>query len=522
MIARVWAPAKGRFAAWWSGRDDEAKHFWTNVAIGVALTLALQVSEVFGAFAALRQFGLDWQIAALAGTHTGPHVALIDIDEPSELSFADKGMPPPFFTPRDKLGRLIEAAVDAGAAAVVVDVDLSEPRGDPLAEAFRETSGRPAQGEPAAAMERRLTSLAGRPKSPAAPAFPPPPPSLDAVQRFFYGDWQLSEFLGAYSRGCAGKPWPPAPGSCVPVILPRLIGESTAVSKIALPSFLDRAIGPNSRSVFWGSVTFDHDPDFVVRRWRLWEPACAPSRGSDVLPGSALLAYAFGKPLAPGEAWNYQSQLAGPLQAAFAPAQCRSVAPPAPRSVPNVRDIELKQDDLARTLRYFISWNATDETSSLERDFPAVEVLGGAKLDLNCSDPDGCVRGKRVVVIGSTFRDNGDYHRVPGGEMPGVLVLLNEIDSLLSTNPVLGEAPRLLSVGLDLVLVIALSWAFMRWHPTAVLVGALIVTLAGLIASSLASLESGVWFDLSVPCIGIQIHEWVTRAEHFRLLKRKI
>jgi len=521
MIERVWAPAKQWLTGWWSGRDDEGKHFWTNVAIGVALTLALQISEAAGAFAALRQFGLDWQIAALAGTHTGPHVALIDIDEPSELSFGDKGMPPPFFTPRDKLGRLIEAAVDAGAAAVVVDVDLSEPRGDPLAEAFREASGRTAHGEPAAAMQRALTSLAGRSKSPGAPAFAPPPPSLDAVQRFFYGDWELSEYLGAYSRGCARKPWPPAPGSCVPVILPRLVGESTAVSKIALPSFLDAAIGSNSRSVFWGSVTFDHDPDYVVRRWRLWEPACAPSGTSDVLPASGLLAYAFGKPLAPGEAWDYQNQVARPLQTSFAPAECRSAAPPAPRSLPTVRDLELKEDDVARTLRYFISWNAAEATSSLERDFPAAEVLGGAKLDIDCTDRDGCVRGKRVVVIGSTYRENGDYHRVPGGEMPGALVLLNEIDSLLSPNPVLGEAPRLLSVGLDLILVFTLSWAFLRWHPTAVLIGALAVTLAGLIASSLASLESGVWLDLSVPCIGIQIHEWVTRAEHFHLLKRK-
>jgi hypothetical protein len=509
MIARVWTPGKARFADWWSKRDHEGKHFWTNVAIGVGLTLVLHVAEGLGAFAAFKQFGLDWQIATLAGVHSGPNVALIDIDEPSELSFGDRGMPPPFFTPRDKLARLIAAAVNAGAAAVVVDIDLSEPRGDPLAEAYRETTGRSARGVPVETMERSLRSLAGKTAS------------LDAVQRFFYGDWELSEFLRAYASGCAGKPFPPAPGSCVPVILPRTVGESTAESRVALPSFLDGAIGANSRSVFWGSVTFDHDPDFVVRRWRLWEPACTPSGASGVLPASALLAYAFAKPLAPGEAWDYEGQVYKSLQAAFAPAQCPFAGAGGAAAVPKVREIDLKVDDVERTLRYFISWNAANATSSLERAVPAVEVLGGAKLDLACPDRGACIRGNRVVVIGSTYRNNGDYHRIPGGEMPGSLVLLNEIDSLLSPSPVLQEARWPLSFGLDVILIVALSWAFLRWDPTAVLIGALVVTLAGLIASSLLSLESGVWFDLSVPCIGIQIHEWVTRAEHLRLLKRR-
>jgi hypothetical protein len=501
VIERI-EPLRERLRGWWESLDDKRRHFWKNVTIGLGLAVALQCLELLGVLAPLKQFGLDWQIATLSGEHHGERVAFIDIDEASELKFGAAGGPPPYFTPRDQLAKLIAAAVDAGAAAVVVDVDLSEPAGDPVREAYREVTGRPAAGDPAA-IGRTLRALA---KS--------PPASLDSVQRFFLADWQLSDYLASRTRACAAKPIAPLPGSCVPIILARPVGTSTTFKSVALPSFLDAAAPRDSKGVFWGSVTFDHDPDFVVRRWRLWEPACDVDGTSDVLPASALLAYALGKPLTAGDDRVYDRSA---LQATLAPADCRGVAAKSAPREPAVRDIALTTRGVERTLRYFISWR-DGVGPSLDEDIPADGVLvPGYKLDIDCRAATSCVRGKRIVVIGSTYRNNGDFHRVPGGEMPGSLVLINEIDSLTSDHPVLHEAPVLLSLFLEAILVVGLAWAFMVFDPTFVLAAALLLTLGGLLGSSLLSLENGEWFDLAVPCIGIQIHEWVARAEHFRL-----
>lgn len=212
---------KEQAGAWWLSLTDDQRHFCTNVGIGFAILALVEILSVAGMLSGLKRALLDWQIAQLSGVSTGAYgdpsradIAFVDIDEPTEEAFADaSGGNRPYFTPRDKLKSLIAAAVNGGAAVVVVDIDLSQPPdGDPLGEAYREVTGRPASAANAETLRKLDLRRA----------------HLDAVQQFYFADWQLSDYLADYTRACARKPWPPAAGSCVPIVLARSVAVSTA------------------------------------------------------------------------------------------------------------------------------------------------------------------------------------------------------------------------------------------------------------------------------------------------------
>ncbi len=506
-------------------RPLRESHFVKNIAIGLAISIFIELLGMLGPFVNLKGATLDWEIANLTGSHTGTDIAFIDIDAQSEVAYADERGNPPYFTPRDKLATLIASAVNAGPRVVVVDIDLSQPPdGDPLVEAYREVTGRRI---PEGERNRRILRA--------------PIGALDSVQRFYLGNWMLADYLRRYSLGCARRPVSGNPnGGCTPIVLARSLGsESIYASDMrghrALPSFLDRDLA-DSKSVLWGSTAFDHDSDYVVRRWRLWEPVCDASGRGEVLPASALLAYAFGKPLAPGEArWDYELFRTNANR--FAPAgcpggnssegmsarttapngDCRPTWPFSPESEAEstcVRKVELTSDDTERTVVGKIRWS---DYANSPAHIPAVLLTDPrSRFHLaGCSQRDDprtlC---DKIVVVGSSRSDNGDYHRTQVGEVPGSFVLINAIDQLLSAQPVVRETP-LLSYAVEFALIVLLAWLFVRYEPSRpVLIGVTVATAAlFFILSFLLLLNFGIWYDMAMPLLGIQVHELIARAE---------
>jgi CHASE2 domain-containing sensor protein len=498
---RILREARRKVVERWDALSDTQQDFAKNLGIGFGLMLAIAYVSRVNAFAELKRATLDWQIAMLSGTDSGPGVAFVDVDQASEDAYQDAAGHAFYFTPRDKIMELIQASVAARPSAVVVDFDLSQPMDDPFADAFREVFGRPPNA--AEAKSRKLVV--------------PKDARLSPVQRFFVDDWRLGDYLATYANSCASKPEAPAPGSCVPIILTRSTvqapqGPGVPVLRTQLRSFVDDALTgtrANSHAVFWGSTTFDHDDDYVVRHWRLWEPACTPDGKADVLTSSALLAVSLTK------GWIAAEPLHAELKGHFAPSNCggsQAVASTDSAEL-KVGSVLLSKDELARTERFSIRWTATG--SSLANQFSA-RVLSDAseRPDIACHDDGGpCATGK-IVVIGSSYRDNGDFHRTPtlGGDMPGTVVLVNEINSLLQPQPTLRES-WLLSYLIEGTLVVLLSWFFIFFDPTLVSMIATTLTLLVLTVLSFAFLGAGVWLDVSLPLVGIQVHEWYARAE---------
>jgi CHASE2 domain-containing sensor protein len=530
-----------RYRRSWKRQKTRDRDFIKNIAIGCFVGVFVIFLESLGMLAGIQHSLLDWQIGSVKGTSNGNDIAFIDIDEGSAAAFGQDGIAP-YFTPRDKLQRLIAAAVTAKASVVVVDIDLSQPPGPgSFADAWRELYGHAPPSDPKHYREARqafekLTE----------------PPNLGPVEKFYFGNWQLARYLAQYARACARQ----RANACVPIVLARTVrvapgsgpfapAHASALERIetfffgarpspperlALPSFIDADL-TRSSGVLWGSVTFDRDDDYVVRRWRLWEPVCLPKAeggGGDALPSSALLAVAFFHSRSGVRPPFDDKQFESSLAASYAPVACGPETElPAIRNAPTpapVYGIELTREDRPRTVRYRISWNGGE--TSLAHVIPAALLTGAptTNFKIDCRLPGEtpyCVRGK-IVVIGSTYRDNGDYHRVPGGELPGSIVLINMIDSLAEQSHDFGDVPRGYAWLLELVLILLLSLAFRYCeNETGVLVVASVAIVAlCLPLSFVILLTQNLWFDITPPLIGIVLHEAKVLADRARSARK--
>jgi CHASE2 domain-containing sensor protein len=474
-----------RLRDWFRARAREP--FWQKVTIGVVILVLVKLPYVSGIVSHAQRALLDWQIAAINGTSSAAGIAFIDIDDATEARFAADGVIPNL-TPRDELLKLINAAVTARAGIVVVDVDLSEAA-DEDAFTGRASRERPWSGKP-----------------------------------FFDADRELAESLGRHARACnAGTERP-----CIPIVLVRELrirpgqGASSRPVRVLQPSFIDPEL-VGSAGVVWSTALFDHDDDGMLRRWRLWEPACTPSGDPAVLPSAALVAAVFGRvPDAAKPAFDPRI-VQRRLERELAPAACDR--PNAVRAMPNeahrtsIQGIDLTAETLPRQIRYRVS-----DTSMAQRisafgllTDPAVPLDNGCDSGIDAARKLYCVRGK-IVVIGSTYRDDGDYHRVPAGELAGSLVIVNVIDSLLTQTHDFDELKEPLPTIIELGLIVGLAWLLTRFEedePLLLLAFTVAIVVLSLPISFIVLLEGNSWFDIGPPLIGIALHDWFGRGEHY-------
>jgi len=111
----------------------------------------------------------------------------------------------------------------------------------------------------------------------------------------------------------------------------------------------------------------------------------------------------------------------------------------------------------------------------------------------------------RVTVIGQSFAEAGDQHYTPMGLLPGSVVLLNAIDSMVRY-PLVQKPSGLITLPLALLLILFVGYVFARWNSAW---GPLICTAIGVpmvAALSFYLFTYGVWLDFALPVIGILVH----------------
>src|SRR5580693_4685262 len=112
-----------RIRQWWRDLSDRQRDFALNIMIGSLISVLLTPIETTVVVSSLRDTMLTWQVSQFAGTDIGASLAFVDIDDQTHVSSWGS----PYYTPRDKLCRLIDYSARAGARAIVVDIDLSAP-----------------------------------------------------------------------------------------------------------------------------------------------------------------------------------------------------------------------------------------------------------------------------------------------------------------------------------------------------------------------------------------------------------
>lgn len=441
------------------------RSFRDNVVVGlilyaICLTPAVQQNRVVNA---ARDAIVTWDMNRLAGTHTASHVAWIDVDESAQTSWGV-----PYQTARDKLLALLKWADVGRPAAILVDIDLTKK------------------------------------------------------MRGYPGDDALAAFLAA-RRNCRG---------CVPILLVRTFGRSAYVDDArepfgaqAEPSFLDRALRTSPRdpwnagSVYWGSSGMDRDADGIVRRWRVWETSCSGPGESVVVPSVILLAAAIAThtPLAnvhnavePHELWCFPAGTQSPR---------RAETPDTTLTVGGYK-LPLTQEDLQRRVFYRLTWSQDEQRArGLEVYLPAETIAGlrglapGERPDAQTVAAARNALQGRIAVIGASNNAAGDLWVTPVGLMPGALVIINSIDSVLEGRT-LREPPAIVKIPLEILLILIVSALFAALSGPVALRVALAAMLLATVSVGLFVFSYGIWVDSVVPVLGIVLHEAIETARH--------
>jgi hypothetical protein len=184
--------------------------------------------------------------------------------------------------------------------------------------------------------------------------------------------------------------------------------------------------------------------------------------------------------------------------------------------------VKLAADDIATLLVYTIRWQAQHDQSEL-RSFgplirfhnrltsvvtviPAADVVPSQPSDRARIDNLRDLVQDRLVIIGGSFLNSGDFHQTPLGTMPGAILLANAVHALdrfgTPREPSLFKRSSVL-----LVLAIVSALLFHKLRPT---VAALVVcsVIAFVMVASVGRFRSGVVLDLAVPATAVLVHRW--------------
>jgi CHASE2 domain-containing sensor protein len=188
-----------------------------------------------------------------------------------------------------------------------------------------------------------------------------------------------------------------------------------------------------------------------------------------------------------------------------------------------IETLSLSGDRLARRIVYTIPWQERANDAS-GKTIPTVMTFEGKERLLisqvsarNVENVDGEYGSAdlqdRVVFIGVSFSDSRDVYLSPLGEMPGVLVLINALHSLLQHGEI-QEINLEIKLLINVLLIALLSIAFSIWGSFWGKISAGFFVIILLVPLSVAMFGFGFWLDFALPLLTVQIYQIVAEWGH--------
>lgn len=445
------------------------RHLISNIFVGLFITVLLMSFHHTPWLMNIEDSAMDWMMKVRSGkipVADVPSITWINIDDKTHQSWGE-----PMFTPRDKLKSLIETAAQAQAKLIIVDIDLARA------------------SQPQFILKQKNTSLH---------------PS----------DQVLLDYLNNYGQQCQKK----NSAICPVIILTRTFRPPQGIVQIIRPSFLDKAV--DSTYVQWASPIFYHTKDQVIRRWWLWQPTCDQAGNSGVIASVELLAatLASNHNINPQQLQKALEKERGGFKQGCS-LQDLSI---------NNKSLQLGMlkvhagfNTIFQRIMYNMSWTKVKNASSLNR---LSDSNGGVVLDVVSADhfikhannevSQDRLKGK-IVIIGGSHYDSRDFHRTPIGEMPGSLIIINALHSLLVHDEIdpLPLWVKLLVSGL-LIILMSLAFAYFNSFWGMIISGATIILI--LLPISIALLSYGIWLDYAIPLLVVQLYQMVSEFKEAR------
>lgn len=430
-------------------------------------------------------------------SYKSPEFALLDIDE---KTYKIWGEPP--FTPRDRVVNLIDIAVKGGAKLVIVDVDLSQK-----------------------------TPIEGL--------------DLPNGLKMHPFDQKMYDYLSKYNDKeggfCVGT-------KCPPIILARTFhalpeqeteGVWERLCNILEPvpdnvyepriGFLEEAVKNSSKYVQWASPLYLlSSSDNALRRWSLWQPTCVEGQ-PDVIPSVQLLAATL-LTCNSGSLEDANNVINKNL-VGFAPQRC-----PSTHYIPqelanpilfcetaNGDKLEIDKGErggIRQRIVFKMDWRPPENPESKwmryqisgkdksDGTYKFILTVYSAQpyLDEITQTGSSSPLNDKVVIIGGSYSEARDIYATPLGRMPGGLILINAIDSLLRYGEI-QSLPEWAKWVVEVVLIVLASLIFTFvgssfWKVTV----AGMLTLSILIPLSIFVLSLGIWMDFSLPLLAVLFH----------------
>jgi CHASE2 domain-containing sensor protein len=280
-------------------------------------------------------------------------------------------------------------------------------------------------------------------------------------------DVTLKDYLATYeSQHCTNQPCPHL--ILVSTSRPTLDAQGHFLPTRELrPSFLGVTESPH---LHWASALFEPDVDFMIRRWRLCDKVSHPKE-EPILSIQLLTAKLSGT-----------TELKCPEETAHAAIGQRIIykllpntAMPKPEKYP---DTQSGQPILT-------TWSA----------HRLLQHPAGDKSFLT----------DRIVVIGGSYLDSGDWYATPIGAMPGAVIIINSILSLQQYGEL--HKPNILLILLtEIILIVIMSLAFACFTSFyGMLFSGLLIILV-MMPISFWLFQAGIWLDFAIPLLAVQLH----------------
>jgi len=350
----------------------------------------------------------------------------------------------PVLVPRDKLLTLIKFAVSGQPKVVIVDVDLSYP------------------------VNRSSEKLTAEDKA-------------------------LFDYLQYYDNYCTAF-------NCPHILLVRTFRPSLEFENQdeLRPSFLENVVN-QSKYIHFASVLFDLERDNVLRRWHLWKTLCQIG----VVPSTQLLTAIL--ILNPEQA-NYLIKK-GFEQMLSKECSCQKTVDSEYVGFGKALELSLSPSRLSRRILYNFAWH---ETAPLASDgYRVLSTLSAhtiiSQLGKNALNNEQLK--DNIVEIGGSYRAARDIYMTPLGEMPGTLVVINAIHSLLQFGEL--QPPHwfwMLLFQIVFIVLISLPFAYFEnsvfgnWLS-------LILVICVIIPLSFWLFRYGVWLDFAVSLLIVRLYQ---------------
>jgi CHASE2 domain-containing sensor protein len=445
------------------------KHWLINIVIGVVIEIGLNFYHDAPIVVAAQNWALDTAMQGNAAVRTqrsdpiaSPDLAFIDVDEETWRDPRWGNREPYrelYRAPRDGLLALIDyAAIERKARYIVLDV-IIEGVNDPDDARFAEQ------------IEQRATRL-------------------EPGQHILF----------------------------VRTLREPLNGMQDRLAPELQPSPLDAVIERHPEQLQSVAPYFRVSRDGVLRDWQMWRTGCrrdAAGMGDghwEILPSVQLaIAVLMRSDKQRAEfPWNNPAEKD---RCIMYPASYKQSDIPASTfrhddagmwdwlhvsGLPHASKVEKPSDaTIALTNRIFFRFRYRQEPSPV-RLIPALAILKHTThRDVAKND---------VVVIGQSFEAAGDLHATPIGVMPGPMVLINSLESMLS--PGLLQEPgcaKDLAIVFTSIAVVGFVFAYLDYLIAFFVILTVFVPL--LIILNYVLLLHGIWTDFAIPLLGMYMHK---------------